>query len=166
MSRKSNKLKHKMQHTFHITPLNVPNRIEQIKFLRSITGWGLKETKDVVDDFSTVILVARKSTMDDEMIFIGQTSFHSVLDFIQSAGECGFHAAIVNKQEEPVASPKEEPVPKQHDAMDLFAHNYSQLSDAITAAGGSFSGIRTTSIHDFLRICAMNGVELTAKSIR
>lgn len=157
-----------MQQTFHLTPMNLYDSVEQIKFLRSITGWGLKESKDIVDDLSVVTLVARIGTVGDEVIHVdvGQESFPSVADFIHVANEFGFYVEFESEREESDVSPKEEPAPKKHDSLDLFAHNYSQLSDAITTAGGAFTTIREATVDEFIRICAMNGVELTAKSIR
>ena len=44
--------------------------------------------------------------------------------------------------------------------------NMLELSTAIQKCGGSVSGLEDSSLGEFLEICALNGIELTATVVR
>lgn len=146
--------------TITISAICHHNKVDQIKTLRMLSGLGLKEAKDIVDSgeqFDLSLMVESELdglTIKEYVTTFGGTRFCLLSNIKQYFESQNFRVH------------SNEHAPVKRNTLDLFSHNYSQLSDAITDVGGSFSFIREKSLDEFLHICAMNGVELTAKIIR
>jgi hypothetical protein len=54
--------------TLHLTSAGRANRIDAIKGLRTATGWGLKESKDVVDALHGTLSCQRRVVMFAEHV--------------------------------------------------------------------------------------------------
>lgn len=146
--------------TITISAIHHYNKVDQIKTLRMFSGLGLKEAKDIVDSgeqFDLALMVESE---------LGGLTIKEYVTTLSGTRVCLLSNIEQYFESQNFRVHSNEHAPVKRNTLDLFSHNYSQLSDAITDVGGSFSSMRETSLDEFLRICATNGVELTAKIIR